>query len=86
VCIVAVRTVGDISRNIEGTIQPYCDSIISALIECLNDQSIHRSVKPILLSCYGDLAKAIGGVDQPYFQRSMMLLIQAGATKSRQQR
>jgi importin subunit beta-1 len=81
VCIVAVGTVGDISRNIEGAIQPYCDSIMSALIECLKDQSIHRSVKPPVLSCFGDVAMAIGGAYQPYLQHSMMMLMQAGATK-----
>jgi importin subunit beta-1 len=81
VCIVVVGTVGDISRSIEGAIQPYCDSIMSALIECLKDQSIHRSVKPPVLSCFGDIAMAIGGAYQPYLQLSMMMLMQAGATK-----
>ncbi|KAG7373170.1 heat repeat-containing protein [Nitzschia inconspicua] len=81
VCIVAVGTVGDISRNIEGRIQPYCDSIMAVLIECLKDQSIHRSVKPPVLSCFGDIAMAIGGAFQPYLQLSMMMLMQAGSTK-----
>lgn len=81
VCIVAVGTVGDISRNIEGLIQPYCDSIMSVLIECLKDQSIHRNVKPPVLSCFGDIAMAIGGAYQPYMQLSMMMLMQAGSTK-----
>lgn len=77
----AVGTVGDISRNIEGQIQPYCDEIMNALIETLKDSSIHRSVKPPVLSCFGDIAMAIGPAYQPYLQFSVMLLMQASGTK-----
>lgn len=82
VCIVAVGTVGDISRNIEAQIQPYCDGIMNALIESLKDTAIHRSVKPPVLSCFGDIAMAIGAGYEPYLQFSVMLLMQASATKA----
>jgi importin subunit beta-1 len=81
VCIVAVGTVGDISRNIEARIQPYCDDIMNALIESLKDSTIHRSVKPPVLSCFGDIAMAIGAAFEPYLQFSVMLLMQASSTK-----
>jgi importin subunit beta-1 len=81
VCIVAVGTVGDISRNIEAQIQPYCDSIMNALVETLKDSTIHRSVKPPVLSCFGDIAMAIGAAFEPYLQFSVMLLMQASQTK-----
>jgi len=81
VCIVAVGTVGDISRNIESQIQPYCDAIMNALIESLKDPTIHRSVKPPVLICFGDIAMAIGAAYQPYLQFSMMLLMQASNTR-----
>lgn len=82
VCIVAVGTVGDISRNIEGSIQPYCDGIMNALVEDLKDSGIHRSVKPPVLSCFGDIAMAIGGgAYTPYFDVSMMMLMQASSTE-----
>ncbi|KAL3919234.1 MAG: hypothetical protein SGILL_003857, partial [Bacillariaceae sp.] len=81
VCIVAVGTVGDICRNIESKMQPYCDQIMTALAECLKDESIHRSVKPPVLSCFGDIAMAIGAGYQPYLQFSMMMLMQAGQTQ-----
>lgn len=81
VCIVAVGTIGDISRNIEAQIQPYCDDIMNALIESLKDSTIHRSVKPPVLSCFGDIAMAIGAAYQPYLQFSIMLLMQASSTK-----
>ena len=81
VCIVAVGTVGDISRNIEAQIQPYCDEIMNALIESLKDSTIHRSVKPPVLACFGDIAMAIGAAYQPYLQFSVMLLMQASNTR-----
>ena len=82
VCIVAVGTVGDISRNIEAQIQPYCDEIMEALVDSLKDSSIHRSVKPPVLSCFGDIAMAIGAAYQPYLQLSMMLLMQASSARA----
>jgi importin subunit beta-1 len=81
VCIVAVGTVGDISRNIEAQIQPYCDAIMNALVESLKDSTIHRSVKPPVLSCFGDIAMAIGAAFEPYLEFSVMLLMQASSTK-----
>ena len=78
--IVAVGTVGDISRNIEGQIQPYCDDIMNALVEDLKDSTIHRSVKPPVLSCFGDIAMAIGGAYKPYLEFSVLMLMQASAT------
>eukprot|EP00538_Stauroneis_constricta_P004226 CAMPEP_0119570102 /NCGR_PEP_ID=MMETSP1352-20130426/43444_1 /TAXON_ID=265584 /ORGANISM="Stauroneis constricta, Strain CCMP1120" /LENGTH=859 /DNA_ID=CAMNT_0007619767 /DNA_START=157 /DNA_END=2736 /DNA_ORIENTATION=+ len=79
-CIIAVTTIGDISRAIEGQIQPYCDEIMGSLLECLKDSSVHRSVKPPVLSCFGDIAMAIGSGFEPYLQFSGMLLMQASQT------
>jgi len=80
VCVVAVGLVGDISRNIEGSIQPFCDSIMNALVDDLKDSTIHRSVKPPVLSCFGDIAMAIGAAYQPYLEFSILMLMQASAT------
>jgi len=80
VCIVAVGTVGDISRNIEANMQPFCDTIMNALVDDLKDSTIHRSVKPPVLSCFGDIAMAIGGAYKPYLEFSVLMLMQASAT------
>jgi importin subunit beta-1 len=76
-CIVAVGLVGDISRSIEQNIVPYCQDIATALIQALQNPELHRSVKPNLLSCFGDLALAIGAAYEPYLQVSLMMLFQA---------
>ncbi|KAL7431561.1 hypothetical protein ACHAXM_002947 [Skeletonema potamos] len=82
VCTVAVGLVGDISRAIEGAMQPFCDEIMSALIEALQNSSLHRSVKPPVLSCFGDIAMAIGAAYEPYLQLSLMMLLQAAQTQA----
>jgi importin subunit beta-1 len=82
VCTVAVGLVGDISRAIEGEMKPFCDDIMSALIEALQNASLHRSVKPPVLSCFGDIALALGAGYEPYLQLSLMMLMQAAQTRA----
>lgn len=80
VCSIAVGLVGDIARSIEGKIQPYCYDIMAALVESLQNQSVHRNVKPPVLACFGDIAMALGNAFEPYLQMSMMMLMQASQT------
>lgn len=81
-CLGAVAAVCDICRAVEGRIQPYCDEIMAALIDALKDVSINRSVKPPVISCFGDVALAIGGAYEPYLQLSAMMLMQASGTQA----
>lgn len=80
VCTIAVGLVGDIARCIEMKIHPYCNPIMTALVESLQNPYLHRSVKPPVLACLGDLAMAIGPKFQPYLEFSMMMLMQASQT------
>jgi importin subunit beta-1 len=50
------------------------------LVDDLKDSTIHRSVKPPVLSCFGDIAMAIGGAYKPYLEFSVLMLMQASAT------
>lgn len=77
VCHAAVGLVGDIARSIEGKIRPYCEDIMTALVESLREISLHRSVKPPVFMAFGDIAMAIEGAFEPFVQMSMMLLMQA---------
>ncbi|EEC45100.1 predicted protein [Phaeodactylum tricornutum CCAP 1055/1] len=76
-CIVSIGVVVDICSAIGDKIQPYCDGIMSALVDCLKDSVIQRDVKPVVFSCFGDIAMSVGGAFQPYLQVSTMLLFQA---------
>jgi len=77
VCRVAVGLVGDICRAIESKVQPHCNEIMTALMQSLQNSSLHRNVKPPVLSCFGDIALAISGAFEPYLQVSLMMLYQA---------
>jgi importin subunit beta-1 len=82
VCAVSVGLVGVISRAIVSNIQPFCEEIMCALVDALQNDTLHRSVKPPLLSCFGDIALAIGSAYEPYLQISLMMLFQAAQMKA----
>jgi importin subunit beta-1 len=80
VCGVAVGVVGDLCRALGEKIQPYCDVIVGLLLENLRNPSINRLVKPPILSCFGDIAIAIGGKFEKYLAIVMNMLQQASTT------
>lgn len=61
VCCAAVGLTGDISRALKQLIIPYCDEIMTLLLANLSEPTLHRSVKPQILSAFGDMALSIGG-------------------------
>lgn len=76
-CKVAIGTLVDIAASVGPDIHRFCDQIMAILMECLKDNAVDRSVKPIVISCLGDIAIAIGGAFEPYLQVTTMLLMQA---------
>ncbi len=74
VCSIVVGLIGDISRNIEAEIAMYCDQIMTALVELLQNNVLHRSVKPPVFACFGDIAMAIGGAFEPYLKMTLFML------------
>lgn len=77
VCSTTVGLVGDICRAVSNRIQPYCDEIMTILIENLSNGDVHRSVKPQILSVFGDVALAIGSAFKPYLEIVLNTLLQA---------
>ncbi|CAM8971079.1 unnamed protein product [Rhodiola kirilowii] len=74
VCAVTVGVVGDICRALEDKIMPYCDGLMTQLLKNLSSNQLHRSVKPPLFSCLGDIALAIGENFEKYFIYAMPML------------
>ncbi|KAK4277585.1 hypothetical protein QN277_015562 [Acacia crassicarpa] len=74
VCAVTVGVVGDICRALEDKILPYCDGIMTQLLKDLSSDNLHRSVKPPLFSCIGDIALAIGDNFYKYLMYAMNTL------------
>lgn len=77
VCCAAVGLTGDICRALKGKILPYCDEIMSLLLENLNNTALHRNVKPQILSVFGDLALSIGPEFKKYLQVVLQMLSHA---------
>lgn len=60
VCQAAVGVVGDLGRNIGNKLLPYCDDLMTILLEGLLSAKLNKIVKPLILSTFGDIALAIG--------------------------
>ncbi|XP_022919169.1 importin subunit beta isoform X2 [Onthophagus taurus] len=77
VCITAVGLTGDIFRALKVKTLPYCDEIMTLLLENLSDDSVHRSVKPQILSVFGDIVLSIGSEFKKYLNVVLATLMQA---------
>ncbi|XP_044165026.1 importin subunit beta-1-like [Acropora muricata] len=80
VCIAAVGLVGDIARALGSNILSHSDLFMQILLENLADGNVHRSVKPQILSVFGDIALAIGVNFKNYYEVVIATLNQASIT------
>ena len=76
-CLICTGGVVDLCGGLGPLIQPFADGLMEAMFNIIRDGSVHRDVKPAVISCFGDMAMAIGSAYQPYMQLTMMLLMQA---------
>jgi importin subunit beta-1 len=72
-----VGVLGDVARNVEDDLYPYCDGIMGLLINNLGSHEVHRSIKPQILSAFGDLALVLGDKYEKYLNNVKQLLQQA---------
>ncbi|XP_050418166.1 importin subunit beta-1 isoform X2 [Patella vulgata] len=77
VCLASVGVVGDLSRALGLKILPLCDDLMRALLVNLGNESVHRAVKPQILSVFGDIALAIGPNFKSYLEVVLSTLQQA---------
>ena len=54
---------------------------MTVLLENLQSDVLNRNVKISILSCFGDIALAIGPQFEPYLDTTMSVLRQAGAVE-----
>lgn len=84
VCQVSVGVLGDLSRAIEEQLFPYCDRIMLALLANLQSDEVHRTIKPQILSAFGDIALAIGDRFDKYLAHVVQMLQSAMALSVQQ--
>eukprot|EP00775_Hariotina_reticulata_P014411 gene14411-14517_t len=77
VCLSTVGVLGDVARNVEADLLPYCDEIMHLLIHNLGSNDVHRSIKPQILSTFGDLALVLGDKFEKYLETVKRMLRQA---------
>lgn len=77
VCSAAVGVTGDICRALGDKVEPYCDELMSMLVENLGNNNVHRNVKPAILSVFGDMALALGPKFTKYLDVVLQMLHQA---------
>ncbi|GAA6005310.1 karyopherin beta [Rhodotorula paludigena] len=81
-CSIAVGLIGDLCRALgEGSLA-HCQEFMEGLLSALQSTVLHRSVKPPILSCFGDIALAIGPAFEPYLLTTMAVLKQAGVMRA----
>ncbi|XP_010920995.1 importin subunit beta-1 [Elaeis guineensis] len=74
VCSISVGVVGDICRALDEKVLPFCDGIMSQLLKDLSNSMLHRSVKPPIFSCFGDIALAISEHFEKYVPYALPML------------
>lgn len=70
---------GDICRNVEEGILPQCDEVMSILVTNLGREDVHRTIKPQILSSFGDIALVVGEKFDKYVDAVLRVLKQAMA-------
>jgi len=75
-CKVAVGVVSDICRSLELGILPFADEFVMYLLSALSSPELDRTVKPPIITCFGDIALAISGKFERYFSHVMPILQQ----------
>ena len=76
-CHAAVGLVGDICRSVGNKVLQWSDEVMEVLLTNLSDNSVHRSVKPQILSVFGDMALATGPQFRKYLDHVLQTLMQA---------
>ncbi|PIK60928.1 putative importin subunit beta-1 [Apostichopus japonicus] len=77
VCLAAVGLVGDLCRALNTQILPMCHNIMHFLFSNLENNNVNRTIKPQILSVFGDIALAIGPGFKPFLELAMPVLKQA---------
>lgn len=60
ICINAIGFLSDLCRVISRNIAPYCETIMRILMQVLQNTAADKSIRPAILSAFGDISLALG--------------------------
>uniref|UniRef100_A0A915Q815 Importin subunit beta-1/Transportin-1-like TPR repeats domain-containing protein n=1 Tax=Setaria digitata TaxID=48799 RepID=A0A915Q815_9BILA len=80
VCSAAIGVLVDLCRALEASLMPHLDEFMGLLFQIVQSDKIDRLVKPAVLSCFGDVALAIGPNFTRYYEYVMAVLVMALST------
>ena len=86
VCIATVGVLGDICRAMDAQVAEFSDNIMQVLLQTLSDPTVDRSIKPQILSSFGDIALAVGDKFETYLAHVLPMLQGAQHLSVEQQR
>jgi len=81
VCRISNEVVGDLCRAMGSKMLPYCEPILNALYNNLQNPKVDRKLKPVIMVCFGDIAMAITGEFEKTLQPVVAVLAEASATR-----
>lgn len=73
----AVGLVADLAHSLGNSLLPFLEGLMNILGANLNNAEVRRELRPAILSCFGDVATAIGDNFQPYTDFVMQICVQA---------
>lgn len=77
ICNTAIGLVADISHSLGGSIAPFCHGLMNILGNNLQNSDLRRELRPLILSCFGDIASSVGDQFIEYLQVVMDICAQA---------
>ncbi|KAK9461838.1 armadillo-type protein [Lipomyces oligophaga] len=80
-CKTAVSIVADLAVALGAQIDPFCDLYMNVFLSNLQNPVVRRDVKVSILSCFGDIASAIGVQFEKYLAVVMQVLVQASSLR-----
>ncbi|CAG9460647.1 unnamed protein product [Pedinophyceae sp. YPF-701] len=71
---VAINTAGHLAMELKSNIMTSCDQIMTSMLTALQRRDVHRGIKPIILSTFGDIAMSIENDFERYLPEVLRML------------
>lgn len=81
ICDHSIGLVVDICHSLGDSFMPYCQGFMTILGNIISNINIRRELRPLILSCFGDIASSIGNEFIQYLQVVMEICLSAQTTE-----